>query len=145
MKTELTALLKQELIWMQNAADVLDYSYKICAAIGIKDAYSLAELDHFEALTSRFARLSDIVLQKLLRLIDEIDLESPGTVRDRINRAEKKQLIASAETFIEIRLLRNSIAHEYQNAVIVEIFQRVLKLTPELLNAVGRIKNYCPS
>jgi uncharacterized protein YutE (UPF0331/DUF86 family) len=149
MKIELTELLKQELIWMQNAAEILDYSYQTCVVIGGKDnlggedKFSLAELDHFEALTSRFARLSDIVLQKILRLIDEIDLETQGTVRDRINRAEKKQLIASAEIFVQIRLLRNSIAHEYQPVVIADIFQRVLQFTPELLNAVERIKNYC--
>jgi hypothetical protein len=63
-------------------------------------------------------------------------------VRDRINRAEKKGLIGSAEEFVQIRMLRNEIAHEYKAETILEMFERVLALTPALLQAVENIKHY---
>ena len=42
----------------------------------------------------------------------------------------------SAETLIQIRMLRNEIAHEYKSETILEIFENVLALTPELLKIV---------
>ena len=60
-------------------------------------------------LSARFARVSDILVQKIFRLIDILDLEDSGTVLDRINRAEKKDLVGSAREFIEIRELRNRV------------------------------------
>lgn len=143
MKEDLVELLEQELHLLEQAANILKRSFKTCRDIGIKVVYSLEELDHFEGLTNRFARLSDVLIQKTLRIIDEIDLESPGTVRDRIYRGEKKRLLSDAEVFTKIRLLRNNIAHEYIPEEILEIFKDVMQYTPELLDAVQRIQEYC--
>jgi len=99
-------------------------------------------MERFEALTARFARLSDIMIQKVFRTLDALDLEDTGTVRDRINRAEKRKIIESADAFVDIRMVRNEIAHEYQKQTILEIFERVLFLTPTLMNAVEHIEAY---
>jgi len=80
-----------------------------------------------------------------LPTLNAIDLEDRGTVRDRINRAEKRGIIDSADDFIEIRMVRNEIAHEYKSETILEIFERVLALTPCLVKAVERIETYCNS
>ncbi len=135
-------LLAEELKLLENANNMLSYSYNTCKDIGIKEEYSFEELDKFEALTSRFARTSDILIQKIFRLIDILELEKPGTVIDRINRAEKRELIYSAELFKEIRYLRNEIAHEYIPTAIEEIFKQVLKLTPYILDSVNRVEKY---
>jgi hypothetical protein len=87
--------------------------------------------------------LSDILIQKIFRLVDELDLDSHGTIRDRINRAEKKELIVSSDIFIEIRMIRNEIAHEYLPEAIHDIFGKVLALTPHLLEGVERTIRYC--
>ena len=79
-----------ELENLARAKDVLQYSYEKCQKIKLHEGLSYEELERFEALTSRFARLSDVIIQKIFRLFDFIDLEDTGTVRDRINRAEKK-------------------------------------------------------
>jgi len=136
-------LLKEELSTIHDAAEILEYSYKNCKKIGVKEGYSLTELDHFEAFTSRFARLSDIVIQRVFRLIDRIELEDEGTVRDRINRAEKKGLIESADTFVQIRIVRNDIAHEYHIEALRDIYKKTLELSPYILDSVERIKEYC--
>ena len=136
-------LLIQELKLLTDARDVLLYSFNKCSAIGIKEAYQPEELESFESFTGRFARLSDILIQKIFRLVDELDLDSHGTVRDRINRAEKKGLISSSDTFVEIRVIRNDIAHEYLPEAIRSIFGKVLALTPNLLEGVDRTAVYC--
>jgi hypothetical protein len=136
-------LLKEELQLLNMASKALDYSYHRCLEVGKKEQYTLEEEERFESLTSRFARLSDILIQKLFRLIDQIELEDSGSVRDRINRAEKKRLINSADDFILIRELRNSIAHEYHPEAIINIFSIVLDQTPLLFDSVTRINQHC--
>ncbi|MDD3841035.1 MAG: hypothetical protein PHP06_10835 [Clostridia bacterium] len=136
-------LLQEELKLLESANEVLIYSYNKCKDIGIKEGYTFEELDRFEALTSRFARASDIIIQKIFRLIDILELEKPGSVIDRINRAEKRGLIDSAEVFKDIRRLRNDIAHEYIPSAIENMFEKVLELTPELIDSVKRIQDYC--
>lgn len=142
MKSKLLLTLESEIELLNKAADILNYSYENCKKIGIKEKYSYEELDKFESFTSRFARMSDFLIQRIFKLIDNLDLESEGTVRDTINRAEKKELIESADAFVEIRILRNQISHEYVDEEIHEIFQKVQDYTPALLDSVSRIKNH---
>ena len=143
MTGQMQLLLANELQLLNDAKDVLVYSFNKCNAIGIKAVYEPEELESLESLTSRFARLSDILIQKIFRLVDELDLDTQGTIRDRINRAEKKELITSSDVFIEIRIIRNDIAHEYIPEAIHDIFERVLLLTPHLLEGVERTISYC--
>jgi hypothetical protein len=136
-------LLKSELNLMNDASAVLKYSYRKCLKIKTKKNYTLKELDSFENLASRFARLNDIIIQRVLKTIHSIDLDEINTVRDLINLAEKKNLIKSAQKTIEMRELRNSIVHEYIPDVIKSVFVRTLKLTPLLLDDVELINSHC--
>ena len=95
-----------------------------------------------EALTSRFARLSDILIQKVLKTIERLDGDSPGTVRDRIMQAEKKGIIQSAVMLIEIRDVRNTIAHDYDNTSFNEIILFAIKNSAVLLQAVESSVQY---
>lgn len=143
MRKDEDKLLELEIKLLEDANKMLVYSYDVCREIGIKPNYTFEELDRFEALTSRFARTSDILIQKIFRLIDILELEGLGTVIDRINRAEGRNLINSAEVFKKIRRLRNDIAHEYISEAIEEIFIRVMELTPYLIDGVENTVKYC--
>lgn len=143
MSEDLQNILKQELSLLKESSNTLEYSYKACNKIGIKDKYSEEELESYEALCSRFARLTDIMIQKILKTIEMIDLESPGTVRDRINNSYKKNIISDAEKIIQARVLRNDIAHEYLPEAFKDIFKNVMELSPELLEDVKKINDYC--
>nr|MDT0250460.1 hypothetical protein [Endozoicomonas sp.] len=134
-------LLEKQLQQMHKAASGLEWSLQRCQSLTI-DALDAEGEEKFETLTARFARMSDILIQKIFRLVDELDLESPGTVRDRINRTEKKGLIDSARDFIVIRELRNAIAHEYEEEALANIHREVLRLTPLLLICPARIQHY---
>jgi len=135
--------LEDEIKLMNDASSILEYSYKKCVKIKSKKLFTLKELDAFETLTSRFARLSDIIIQRVIKSIHLMDLDEVNTVRDSINLAEKKKLIKSAKSMVEIRELRNSIVHEYLPDIIKSIYIRTLKLTPLLLNDVTLINSYC--
>jgi uncharacterized protein YutE (UPF0331/DUF86 family) len=128
---------------LAQAADTLRYTYQRCLPLEGKETFSEEEEERLEALTSKFARLSDMIVKQAVKAVCMIDLEeAPETIRDTINRAEKKGLIASAEKFIEIRHLRNDIAHEYAGVRIREVYRGALNFSPELLDAVVRITAY---
>ena len=127
---------------MTKAGDVLKYTYDLCSGIEIKGEFSQNELDKLELLTARFARTSDILIQKTLRTIDELELEPEGTVRDRIHKAEKRGIISNSGQLIDIRELRNQIAHDYLPEELNEIFGLVIELTPVLLGSIENIIKY---
>ena len=69
--------LKQELTELEKARDVLAYSYDKCSTPGVRADLSNEELESFEALTSRFARLSDILIQKNIQTLRFIGFGGP--------------------------------------------------------------------
>lgn len=143
MRRDVKRLLAEELKLLEYSNNMLTYSYNVCRNIGIRENYTFEELDKFEALTSRFARTGDMLIQKIFRSIDILELERPGSVIDRINRAEKRGLISSSKIFKEIRYLRNEISHEYIPTAIEQIFERVLELVPYLIDCIDRVNRYC--
>lgn len=130
---------------LSKAKKTLDYSYNICKDIGVKDNYTEEEKDRFESLSSKFARLSDLIFKQAFKTIYIFELEDlPETMRDSINRAEKKELIQSAATFIEIRKMRNKISHEYvEEEDLLAIYKFVYQNTPIIMDSVDRIQTYC--
>lgn len=136
-------VLEETLRQLDDGATWLRRSLKRCQKVAGKSELSAADLDAFEALTSRFARLSDMILQKLFRGLDRIELEDSGTLLDALNRAEKRGLVDSAAAFREIRELRNEIAHEYAQEELSELFEGVLQHSPALLEIVRRADDYC--
>ena len=145
MNKEEFEYLEQLVENLKRAESTLTFSYGICKKIGNKDEYTEDEQDRFESMSSKFARLTDLILKQAVKTIDILDLEDPPeTMRDAINRAEKKGLISSASTFIKIRKMRNKIAHEYvEYEDLLSIYKFVLANTPVLFDAVGRIEKYC--
>lgn len=141
-KKQLIVLLQSDINVMHKAAKALELSWKGCRLLASNKKSTQANMDALELLSSRFARLTDFLIQRIFRLIDQIDLETEGTVRDIIHRAEKKLLIDSADEFIEARLLRNKIAHEYAAEVMTEIFLAAVRLVPMLLDATKRVEAY---
>jgi hypothetical protein len=134
-------LLREELAGLQLAAEHLDYSVARCLSLSDQKDLLPDQLERLESLTSRFARLVDLLVQRIFRLIDEIELADAGTVLDRIYRAEKRGW-ASAADLIRIRELRNLIAHEYANDKMREIHAAVASMSSTLLAMVPRVISY---
>lgn len=143
MTKDFLELLTKELSSLGKSLQLIQSSYERCIGIGNKDNYSFDELEAFEALTARYARLSDLLIQKIFRLIDALELVDEGTLVDRINRAEKRGIVKSAKEFTVLRLLRNTIVHEYEPDEYTRIFKEVLEVAPILVESVNKTKQYC--
>lgn len=141
MTREKVELLQEELVGLQLAAGHLGYSMERCLNLIGQEEMPPEQLERLESLTSRFARLTDLLIQRIFRLIDEIELTGGGTILDRIYRAEKRDW-ADASEMIKIRELRNLIAHEYSNEKMSEIYAAVAILSPALLAVVPKVIAY---
>ena len=73
MKREKIELLQEELLGLQLAASHLEYSMERCLNLIGQEALPPDQLERLESLTSRFARLADLLIQRIFRLIDEIE------------------------------------------------------------------------
>jgi hypothetical protein len=141
MRQQKIELLQEGLVDLQLAAGHLGYSMERCRDLIGHEALPPEQLERLESLTSRFARLADLLIQRMFRLIDEIELVGDGTILDRIYRAEKRGW-ADASEMIKIRELRNLIAHEYADEKMPEIYAAVATLSPALLTVVHKVIAY---
>lgn len=140
MQAQLT-LLQTELGNLDSAAQHLAYSLERCADFETWNQPTLEQLERLESMAARFARLSDLLIQRIFRLIDELELNGQSTVLDRIYRAEKRGW-AQADQLIKIRELRNLIAHEYATEALAEIYAAIIELSTSLLQATVHTKKH---
>lgn len=136
-------ILKEDLLILSDALKWLLRSFKICKEIGIKEDFNEEEYDSLETLASRFARVSDILLQKIFWSIDNVELEERGTLLDAINRMNKRGIIESIDVMREIRELRNQIVHEYVKTNLQKVFVDILEYTPKLIQISEKVFEYC--
>jgi len=144
------SLLQQALTDLANARRHLDFSFQQVAGLpGTLEGANEAQLESAEAFTGRFARCVDLLVNKVLRSLDRVELNPEGTLLDIINRAEKRGLVSRAEELREMKDVRNMIAHDYAGAKAAEIFaycreqktvlddicQRVIMHTRQILSA----------
>ena len=132
----------EHLAALDKASSALVYSYDKCCDIGEKDDYDLEEQESFEALTSRFARTSDILTQKVLKTLFMLLQENIKTIIDAANFLEKLELIDHADDLLNIREIRNQIAHEYVESDIKDLFLDVLQYVPELRMIISNIEAF---
>lgn len=98
--------------------------------------------DHLEALAGRFARLTDLIIHKLLRALDRYEFEETGSLLDSANRAVKRGFIDSVDTLRDLKDIRNEIVHEYAVDDLSALYQEIYTNVPGLLELLKRIGEY---
>ena len=135
-------LVQSELELLQASVDTLQLSIRKCQLIGRKESYTFEELESFYSLTSKFNRTSDIFVQKVLRSVWMLLHESFIPFIDMINKSEKMLMLLSADKIIEIRDLRNQIAHEYIPEAIRDLIPEVIELTSQLIENIENCRRF---
>lgn len=130
---ELSKLLDEEIVLLNASVLTLNLSYEKCKLIDLKADLTFEEMESIDSLTSKFGRTSDIFTQKLLRTVWSMLHEAFVPFIDLMNKAEKYDIINSANELIYIRDLRNQIAHEYIPEAIKDMTPEVLDYIPKLI------------
>lgn len=134
MKPDLVRnLLLQSLTELADARRHLDYSYRQVAALPptLRGATE-QQLESAEAFTGRFARAVDLLVNKVLRCLDRVEMKPEGTLLDVVNRAEKRGFVGQGVELREMKDVRNMIAHDYAGAKAAEIFNYCREQKPVL-------------
>lgn len=134
--------LDEHLALLHKSVIALDYSYDKCSAIGEKEEFDLEQQESFEALTSRFARTSDILTQKVFKTLFILLQENIKTIIDAANLLEKLAVLESADDLLNVRELRNQIAHEYVESDVKVLFFDVLRYVPEIKKIINNVTAY---
>ena len=100
--------------------------------------------ERLEAFSSRFARLQDTVMDKLLPRLLVATGEAVSSAIDNLNRADRLGLVEKPEEWIALRQLRNKLVHEYMDDTeeFEVVLNDVLRLSAELIEAARRIRRY---
>jgi hypothetical protein len=101
------------------------------------------ERETLEALTSRYGRALDFLMQKLLRSIDRIELTDDGSVLDRVNRFKKRRVLRDDVSYGALKDLRNQIVHEYVIDETDRVVLEVLRFAPLIEEMYTKAKQYC--
>jgi len=108
----------------------------------VADDVELSE--RLEAFSSRFSRLQDTVMDKLLPRLLTSAGEAIGSAIDNLNRADRLGLVEKADEWVALRQLRNRLVHEYMEDAedFSTVLNQVLRLSVELVESVKRIKRF---
>jgi hypothetical protein len=115
-----------DLIWVKSLAECEDLSEKIDAFVG------------------RFSRLQDHIGEKLIPRFAALLGESPKSLLDVLNYAEKMGWITDAMSFVSARKLRNLLVHEYMTdpELFLQSLQTASSATIMLISIVNKLKQY---
>ena len=128
-------LLEKQLSW-------IEISYNECHTIGIKKVYGIDEFGKFETLCSRYSRGIDFLIRKIFRTLDEYEFENQGTLVDVVNNAHKRKLFEDIDELRIMKDIRNTIAHEYIEDELYEVFEEVLQYTKVLMKIINNTLKY---
>jgi hypothetical protein len=115
--------------WVELVAECEDLSEKI------------------DAFVSRFSRLQDHIGEKLIPRFAALLGESPKSLLDVLNYAEKMGWITDTMSFVSARKLRNLLVHEYMSdpELFLQSLQTADNATIMLITIVNNFKKYADS
>ena len=116
-------------------AETTGSKFTLAQAKQLESDHDLAE--RVEAFVGRFSRLQDTLGDKLLPLLLSALGEKPSAMIDSLDRAERLDLLASAEQWMTMRNLRNQMIHEYVEdpLILTNALQTGHAFVPALLSA----------
>lgn len=131
--------LKQEKERLRKALSYLQESHKKIVKLSADPVkFNDETLEKWESYVARFARVSDMFITRYLKhLILKEDPAFRGSVRDLLNTSEKLGFIESADTWLDIRELRNKATHEYSETDLQQSLIRIRDLTPFLVKEIS--------
>lgn len=138
-----TQFLEQGLAELALARTHLDFSFQQVGGLPdhLKGA-TAEQLANVEAFSSRFARTVDLLVNKVLRSLDWVEMKTEGTLLDVVNRAEKRGFIERALELREMKDVRNIIAHDYAGVKAAEIFAYCRDQKPRLDSICNSVAAY---
>ena len=128
-------ILKKSISWLEK-------SYKRCQKIDINKE---EDIEKIETFANRYARSVDILLNKFLRSLDLVEAEEITRRLDILIRAERRGFVENYEILLEMKNLRNELAHEYIEELFLEKIVVIEEYSKKLFDIFKKIEKYMQS
>ncbi|MEI6515583.1 MAG: nucleotidyltransferase substrate binding protein [bacterium] len=117
---------KRDIAKMLDTVALVQASLDKLASYDATRAYTANESEPYDALSDRFIRAVEISL-RFFRSYERLQFaEESDTLRDRLNRMEKLELISSVEQWFNMRDVRNRIVHDYLPNEIKQMYDDIM-------------------
>ncbi len=127
MPTPYDLLLDKSKNKLRKAVAHLEFSH--CKIVNLSsDVKNLEDeqLEIWESYAARFGRVVDLFLMRLVKtFVLKGDPGFSGSLRDFVEAAAKAGIISNADRWMELREVRNKVAHEYEDAQLDLLYARL--------------------
>jgi len=108
------------------------------------NALSPEEMERLDAFCMRFGKLQDMLGRQLFRGLLTVEQEEAVSMLDCLHAMEKRRLIDNSEQWIETRLLRNRLAHDYplNDQDRAQALNSIYDYAPILVTVLESVRNY---
>ncbi|RZI46408.1 hypothetical protein [Candidatus Finniella inopinata] len=121
---------------LQTALEYLNPVFPLCESKFL--TLNSNDLGQLEILTGRFAKLQDLIGSKVFPLLVQAmeEIVKGSSFIDLLEHLEKIELIESVEFWLELRKVRNFVAHEYPDnpKLMVDHLNQIYEATLKLLS-----------
>jgi hypothetical protein len=135
-------LILKEFNDLKKAVYLLKASINKFTPYKIKKIYTPVELEYYDSLAFRFEKAVEL----FLHFFKGLELYHSGkvsdTLRDRLLLIQKLKIIDGIDFWIEARLLRNKVAHDYLPEQLKDIYQEIYKKSKSMLIYMSNIEKH---
>ncbi|MGE5342977.1 MAG: hypothetical protein ACM3SY_15995 [Candidatus Omnitrophota bacterium] len=134
-RDQLTQIAAQKAL---DAISLVEASLSYIQPYDPEKFYTPREREPYDALNDRFNRAVEVVIKFFRSYELYMFGENSDTFRDLLNRMEKLDFIDSVSVGMEMRDVRNKIAHEYLPEAIKDIYDHVMGPLGDQLRRIKR-------
>jgi hypothetical protein len=129
-------LLRDSTDKLRSALDLLFASVDDYAGFDPARPYTPKEREPFDALSDRYLRAFESCLKYFRTFERTREVAVSETFRDLLQRMHKVGLISDVQTWLNLRDLRNRIAHEYLPEELAKIYEGIVTMAGQEMRAL---------
>lgn len=127
---------------LQKSASLLSGSVKKYKPYSSRAKYTPKQMEYYDALSFRYEKTVEVALYFFRSLESYLYSAESDTLRNRLLTMEKLGVICSAEKWLEVRLLRNRVAHAYLPAELKVIYAKIIAFSGLILKDFKQAEAY---
>jgi len=135
-------LILQQFEDLRKAVYFLKASCKKFKPYKVSKIYTPSELEYYDSLAFRFEKSVELFLHFFKGLESFLYGKVSDTLRDSLLMIQKLKLIDNIDFWIEARLLRNKVAHDYLPEQLKDIYQEIYKKSKSMMKYMDNIEAY---
>jgi len=139
-------ILKQNLEVLDRLSEALKDSIDHVKELDLTSLYTFRDFEPIDAFFDRFERIIDNLFQSTFRTLYKLEnLEDPASLMQLSKFIVSIQIAPSIDFLLEIKQLRNRLAHEYIGLWIyntLEVVEEVLNYCDDLFKIINNVKAY---